>query len=259
MILNVFAAAIGLFSFNNLEVNQGINVNCIKEDNNISYTIENVKSNFEKDYYKIKDLISMYNLDEDCLKKAENVSFSVDKIEDSGGYIKYGSNSYSDDEGYITMTTIVYDYGICVSGQKIYYTQVNLKYDKCFKLRNTDSLIIRTGDGAVIDFDCDNSASFKYQRTLGNGTIYNQNVTKDYSSSYGINYKVQLPNDIPLMGSSVSNQAINWEMTASYYFIAKSTTYVQACYVHNESLAGDKLSISIKGVGLSISGSNTTY
>lgn len=109
MILNVFAAAIGLFSFNNLEVNQGINVKCIKEDNNISYTIENVKSNFEKDYYKIKDLISMYNLDEDCLKKAENVSFSVDKIEDSGGYIKYGSNSYFNDEGYITMTTIVYD------------------------------------------------------------------------------------------------------------------------------------------------------
>ena len=46
-----------------------------KEDNNISYTIENVKSNFEKDYYKIEDLISMYNLDLDCLKKAENVSF----------------------------------------------------------------------------------------------------------------------------------------------------------------------------------------
>ncbi len=41
--------------------------------------------------------------------------------------------------------------------------------------------------------------------------------------------------------------------------IAKSTTYVQACYVHNESLAGDKLSISIKGVGLNISGRNTTY
>lgn len=107
------------------------------------------------------------------------------------------------------MTTIVYDYGICSSGQKIYYTQVNLKYDKCFKLRKTDSLIIRTGDGAVIDFDCDNSSSFKYQRTFGNGTIYNQNVTNDYSSSYGINYQVQLPTDIPLIGSSVSNQAIN--------------------------------------------------
>lgn len=57
MVLNVFAAVIGLFLFNNLEVNQGINVNCIKDDNNIIYKIENVKSNFEKDYYKIKDLI----------------------------------------------------------------------------------------------------------------------------------------------------------------------------------------------------------
>lgn len=260
MILNIFATIVTALSFNSLVAKKGIEVNCTSQDNNITYTISNIRSNLESDYSKIKDLVENYNLDLDSLNRAESVSLSIDELDYSNcGYAKYGSNTYSDDEGYITMTTIVYDYGKCPSGEKIYYTQVNLKYNKYFKLRNADSLIIRTGDGAVIDFDCTNSATFKYEKTNENGKTYTQTVTSDFSSNYGINYEVQLPADTSVMGSSVSYKAINWEMSASYYFIAKSTTYVQACYVHNESIWGNKLSISVKGVGISVSGRNTTY
>lgn len=260
MILNIFATIVTALSFNSLVAQKGIEVNCTSQDNNITYTISNIKSNLESDFSKIKDLVENYNLDLDSLNKAESVSLSIDELDYSScGYAKYGSDTYSDDEGYITMTTIVYDYGKCPSGEKIYNTQVNLKYNKCFYLRHKDSLIIRTGEGAVQDFDYSSNANFTYNRIFDGSTKYYQNVSTDLSSTYGIKYEVKLPSDTAIVGAIEANKAINWEMSASYYFIAKSTTYVQACYVHNESLLGDKFSISIKKVSLAINGDNTTY
>ena len=56
-----------------------------------------------------------------------------------------------------------------------------------------------------------------------------------------------------------NNQAYNWKFIGDYYFITKSTTFVQTCYVHNESIIGDKLSITIDKLGISITGGKTSY
>lgn len=255
MILGILGSILAIFSVEVKNVDS-VNIYKTKSESNLSMTIDNFKNGLSKDYEEIQKTLSSYPIDFTILNKAESVSFSIDKIPDCGGSAsQYGKDVFEDEERYITISTIVYDFGQISSKEKLYYTQAFVDYNKTFYLRNTDSLIIHSGDGSVQYFDKENTCSFTFNRLFGNGTVYTQNITKDYSSNYGIRYDVKLPEDTGVVGVPGANQAYNWKLSG----IAKSTTFVQTCYVHNESIIGDKLSITIDKLGISITGLKTSY
>lgn len=259
MILSILGSILAILSIEVKNVDS-VNIYKTESENNLSMTIDNLKKGLSKDYEEIKKTLSSYPIDFNILKKAESVSFSIDKIPDyDGSASQYGKDVFKDEEGYITLSTIVYDFGYISSKEKLYYTQAFVDYNKTFYLRNTDSLIIHSGDGSVQYFDKENTYSFTYNRLFGNGTVYTQNIIKDYSSNYGIRYDVKLPEDTGIVAVPYANQVYNWKFNGDYYFIAKSTTFVQTCYVHNESIIGDKLSITIDKLGISITGGKTSY
>lgn len=235
-------------------------VNVIEDKMNVSYEILNYHDKMVN-YKKIME----YSLLKECildseLKKSTNVYVSVDYI-DSASAISdaYDSDVYEDNEGYIKMTTVVYDYGTCQTGEKIYHTTVSVDYKKNFKMRHQDVVVIRAGDGSVQYFQPDLTCRLTYNLLYPSNVTYNSDVEIDYSSSYGICYKFKLPENGTSMGVGGANPVVNMNFYGDYYFVAKSTTFVQACYIHNEKILGGNLSVSIKNVGISISGSNTQY
>lgn len=262
MLLGLLGGFISALSIIDFGAYKNIKIIKNESENNISYTLSNLCLGLNSYSSKIIDISNEYPLDLSIIKenKVDTVSLSIDQVPyESCGKVTYGKDVYNDSEGYLTMTTIVYDYGYKFGNEKLFYTQVYVEYNKNFYLRNTDSLIIYSGDGSVPYFDLEAKASFTYNRLLDNNKVYNQDCSIDYSNNYGIIYNVELPSDNGAMGVLASNQAYNWKLSGDYYFIAKSTTFVQACYVHNESLFYDKLSISIKLIGIEISGGNTKY
>lgn len=239
-----------------------LTVEYLKFENNELYEIKNISNNYNHKSRESKELSNLLvntPLEENLISRSKNAYISIDKLSfENAISSEYDSDVYRDDEGYITMTTIVYDYGKCVTGEEIFYTKVYVDYNKNFKMRNQDVLAIRTGDGSVQYFDEPLSYGFTYNRLLNGDKLYSSDVSVDYSSSYGIMYKFNLPSDDGL-GVSGGNPINNSHLYCDYYFIAKSTTFVQTAYIHNEKWFGGNLTVSLGAVGINIKGGNTTY
>ena len=223
-------------------------------ENGTSYVFKNTKNYFKSrkslENEKIYETFIDMELSLEKINQSENIYVSIEKIykevEKNVELTELSNDNYEmveEDEyiadSYITIKTVVYDYGYLNTEYKLFETYTTINYTKKFKLKNEDHMFIRNTVGNALPyFNNEHDGSFIYfegPNPVG-GMFSSKEVIADYSFSTGITYKVNLPN-----GSDTNS----WQMFGNYWFIANDSCTVQSGYVHNEKIFGGTISFSI--------------
>lgn len=235
---------------------------------------------------EVSELIEQYDLDLDLLNTSSSVIIQEERVsgvigdiidipEEGSGDAK--SDSWSDDEGYLTICTIAYQTGKSPTGHTTYKIVGQVNFHKTFKLRNKDILVLRGSDHAVFDDSYTDSGVYGYHASIHNSndfasTDIEENRMFDLTPNYsygtsGVAFEFRFPEDNvgTATGGGVTvtmnEMYTNWWVIGYYGISVLDTAVVQVSYIHNENLLGGDLSLSFGPVGLSfsLSGSNTVY
>src|SRR5690554_6472361 len=246
--------------------------------------VNSMNQNYRGVSHNTSDLIELYGLDHNSFIESHSVIIQSEYLNygvtnrdfmieiDPGGGGGGGSTNpevtWEDDEGYIKITTIAYHKGYNSSGNKIYEVSGRVDFKKQFGLYYQDRLIIRHGNNAV--FHSNNASSMigthyavsSYSaggQPISSTPVYNS-ITPNYSSVHGVDYAFKLISKYTQPGS-LHNTSRDIYVQGNYFIVATNDTVVQTVYVHNERFLGLDLGISIGayGVGIDISGGNTSY
>lgn len=252
---------------------------------------------------KVNEVISDYGLDSDLFYKSSVVYKQTETIySPSEYYIKTTegelretspiskkpvmppilppdidvSTTWSDDEGYMTISTYAYKTGVDQEGDAIYNIKAHYFLHKTFKMRNQDEVTLAHTSNAVLDSNSTMFGEQSYHKYyyLNSGyddpVVINENVTNELSPLFPTLNSVQYSFKFPVdrsgsFGGSTgyTEKYTVWIVKAQYTIIVSGKTNVQACYFHNENLFGGNLSIGF-GVGpvsvsYSVSGTCTKY
>ena len=176
------------------------------------------------------------------------------------------STTLNDSEGYLTMTTTVYQdgmYGIYNS----FHTIATVEMHKKFYLRNTDYIIICNGPDGEINPDKSLSGFYNYVLHYDDDVYenkhYTTNISKQADETKNDFSYVQYSFKLAYNGGSnaVKTTISDEKFTVDYYFYAKDYTGIRLIYIHNEKFFGGSLSINIGPFSYSpkIGGGNTEY
>lgn len=184
-------------------------------------------------------------------------------------------DSWSDDEGYLTIYTTAYKIGYDKEGDAIYTIEGKVQMHKTFKMRNQEEFVLHhSANGSYKPNSASGQQGYHesykgYNPYVGGDTSYEKdivnNLTPKFSSLSGINFSFKFPEDYnhSSTGGGVSLTSIahftNWWCFGKYDVIVSDKTNVQTCYYHNEKFFGGNLSVSFSayGLGLSVTVSGT--
>lgn len=176
------------------------------------------------------------------------------------------TEEYLHNKGYIKFTTTAYALGF-YDGHIVYHIDVKTEQQKKFVINHKDNLIIRHGDNAATYTDDEYPASGTRYTPCTIYMAYSSNpitadehesLSPDYSCSEAGVYYTFTAGGSTTVGDTATVIYGNTVVEGDYYMVATDTTEVQPVYVHNYHWLVDSVSISFKGVGVSIStGPNT--
>ena len=146
-------------------------------ENGTSYVFKNTKN-----YFKSRKSLENEKIYKEVEKNVELTELSNDNYEmvEEDEYIA---------DSYITIKTVVYDYGYLNTEYKLFETYTTINYTKKFKLINEDHMFIRNTVGNALPyFNNEHDGSFIYfegPNPVG-GMFSSKEVIADYSFSTGI-------------------------------------------------------------------------